>query len=95
MTKILREVVTRHVPKMERRLYALVNQSTSNLEKMVNHVKLFIHVTNLPREVANRFVERREMKLCVVVMMVTEFPKKMPTNAKRVSQLRINLKIRI
>lgn len=89
MTKTLREVVTKHVTKMERRLYVLAHQSTSNLGKMAKHVKSSIHVTNLLKEVANRFVERREMKLCVVVMKDTEFPKKMPLNAKRVSSVRI------
>ena len=86
VTKIPREVVTRHATKKETRLYVLAHQLTSNLEKMENHVKLFIHVTNPLREVANRFVERREMKLCVVVMKDTEFPRKMPRNAKRVSK---------
>ena len=49
-------------------------------------------MTNLLREVANRFVERKEMKLCVVVMMDTEFLKKMPISAKRVSLVSVKLR---
>jgi hypothetical protein len=61
----------------------LVGNLTSNLVKIKNLAKKFIHATKQPKVVANRHVTRKELKLSAIAGRDTDQSKENQRNVKR------------